>query len=284
MKGSAGGPRFDDSLEHEFDRGMREVLPGYVPLDSDLELDGGRVATRVGVGPEGQLVLALDARDRADREPDVVVLDVLDALAWARGHRALLARHLAEPDPQAPAIDASAEPLVVLVCDDVSPGVARRLEALPRASVLLLERRVLASSGARSSFLVPVVAGAPVPPDDALESAADAARAATGFLERLDEERHRRADELLRRLRRLDEELACAGAETGLRWSYRGTELCELGEDARGLVGRVAGLEEPHLLGADDALETFLDAALARYLRLSRELEEGVGGLAASPG
>lgn len=262
MKERDGEAESGAARADELDRGLAEVLPGYVPLDRDLALDPGRAASRVGVDTEGRLVLVLEG---SGGESDALALAVLDALAWATEHRALLVRHLAVP-----ALKPDSDPLVVLVCDQVPPRLAQRLEALSGRSVLLLERRELSTAGARSSYLVPH-APAPSGPRPRQET-----RAASGFLERLDEERQLRADRLLRRLGRLDEALACAGGEKGLRWSFHGVEVCELGEDARGLVGRVAGLDEPLRVGADDALETFLDAAIARYLRLSRELEEAV--------
>ena len=248
------GARVEETPERDLAAGLAAALPGFTVLDRDLVLEGARRAALVATDAERRLVLVLDG---LALDEDQACLAALDTLAWARAQRELVARHLGGGT-----LDPAGEPLVVIVARALSPVLLGRLAPLFPRSLLVVERRELESARAKSAFYVPLL------PPQAVER-----RAPTGFLERLDEGLQRRADLLLRRLRRVDEALSCSGSEVGLRWSYRGAELCEVLEDARGLVGRVSGREEAVLLARDDSLESFLDLALARYLELARELE-----------
>lgn len=241
-----------------------DVLGRFTVLDRSLSLDGKLSADLVGVDPERRLVLVLvhDAEGAGSkgRPADALTLSVLDALAWARSNRELLARHL-----DATAFDSSAPPRVVVAGESLPPVFLQRIAVLCPDPVLVLERRRLASATSRSSFLVPASAsgepaGAPSPGD---------------YLDGLDDAQARRAGVVLRRLARVDEDLACTRSRSGLRWSLRGAELCEVVDDAEGagLVGRVAGQDGSVALEADESVEGFLDAALGRYLELTAEPE-----------
>jgi len=259
------GARVEGTPERDLAAGLEAILPGFAVLDRDLVLDGGLRAALVAADAQRHLVLVLDALALSE---DQACLAALDALAWARAQRELVARHVGGG-----ILDPSGEPRVVLVARAFSPLLLGRLAPLVPRSLLVVERRELESARARSAFYVPWVPPALAEPDPP-----------AGFLERLDEGLQRRADLLLRRLRRVDEALSCSGSQAGLRWSLRGTELCEVLEDPRGLVGRVSGRAEAVLLARDEALEVFLDLALARYLELARDLEpQAVAGVLGAP-
>lgn len=245
------------------DDAIAEVLPGYMTLDRDLLLDNGLTASLVGLDGERRLLLVLESARMISPEEEDLVLLVLDALAWALAHRGLLARHLGGE-----AIDIDAPPRIVLVCDEIRPAVLRRLGALPSACIQLFERRELCTSGARSTYLLPM--GPKEPESRELSSAAPA----KGFLGGLEDEERKLAELLFRRIDRLDEALECTGGESGIRWLLAGDEICDLATGPDGLIGTVPGEELDMVLAGELDVDHFVEAMLLRYLSMGQGLSE----------
>ena len=245
------------------DDALAEVLPGYMTLDRDLILEHGLTASLVGLDGEGRLLLVMESARMISLEGDDLVLVALDALAWALAHRGLLARHVGGE-----AIDIDAPPRIVLVCDEIRPAVLRRLGALPSSCIQLFERRELCTSGARSTYLLPV--GPKEPELRELSSAAPA----KGFLGGLDDEERRLAELLLRRIDRLDETLECTGGESGIRWLLAGDEICDIATGPDGLIGTVPGEEIDMVLSGELDVDQFVEAMIVRYLSMGQGLGE----------
>lgn len=242
-----------ESLRSQLEAGLREALPGIVIVDRDLAL-GARVdADLVALDGDGRLVLVLLL---AGWEPlpgtDRVVLATLDALAWARAQRELVARHLGDDR-----LRSELDPRVVLVAESFAPEVLERLACLGPGAVRLLEVRALRSAGSCSTFLCPVG-----------EVAAGASDDPADFLDGLDEDPRALANLLVSRLERVDEEVECAPDDRGLRFSFHGTPLCHLSAVGGHLRGHLPGGEAPMPFRKEGDLDGFVDAALARYVEL----------------
>jgi hypothetical protein len=238
------------SSEASLEAQLAEALPGFEALDRDLVLGDVR-ADLVGCFGDGRLALV----HRVDQTGGEVVTAALDLLAAAREHTPFLARHLGAR-VEAPA------PLVVIVAAQVDERSARRLSALGPDTVRLLELRAITSARASSTFLVPhgtearPAGGAVL--GERLADLAEPARA--------------RVEVLLERLRRIDEELGAATTDAGLEWRWRGRLVCAL-QVVEGEAQALVTGGEPRGLGSDDALETFVDGALARWSALVEEAE-----------
>lgn len=246
---------------------LRQVVPGLEVLDRRLDLGGGTHAEVVGVESSGRLVLALWSAPGGDgdRGEDRALLDVLDALAWARDNCDLLALHLHRAELSA------ADPLVVVVGDSFSERYLGRLASIDPGAARVFERRAIESARGRSTYLVPVNGGAPLVAD------------ADTFLDRLDESLLPLAELLRERLAHVDDQVVCSADEESLRWSLGGTELCEIVDGDGRLVGRVPEGGPSIELSNDAEQERFLESALRRYVDLFDPVEALIGDVELIP-
>lgn len=229
-----------------FEAQLAEALPGFEALDTDLVLGDVR-ADLVGRLGDGRLALVCRV---ACADADAVGA-ALDLLAAAREHTPFLARHLGAR-VEAPS------PLVVVVAARIDERAGRQLVALGPETVRLLELRAITSTSAETSFLAPYGSearpGGPVVFGDRLADLGELTRA--------------RIEVLIERLRRVDEELNLGSTDEGLEWRWRGRLVCALQVNEGEAHALVTG-EEPRGLTSDDALESFVDAALGRWAALS---------------
>jgi hypothetical protein len=246
-------PPLDDVLQ-DFEAALCEVVPGLDVVDRGLEL-GGKVVEVVGVDDAGRLVLAR----LAEEDPDAAVLAALDVLRAAQAELGPLARHLGHA-----AVDSGLAPRLVLVAERIAPEVRGRLGLLGEERLLLCEVRELKSARGAATYLVPLA------PDPA-PARAPAGAGAERFLAALEDGQRATAGLLVRRLRRVDGEVQCAPAASGLEWRFRGATLCRLRRAAGGLEASVPPGGAPLELVGPEQVDLLLDAALRRYVALLEE-------------
>jgi len=270
MQAKRGGlvPQDLERLREGLSSALAEALPDLEPVDRQLELGEGLEAELVAVDAAGRLVLVLLVPGEGDAAP----LAALDALAFARANRALLAAHLG-----AASLRPDLAPRVVLVAEGFSPQLVARLEGLQPDSVRCFDRRVLASSRGRRVYLVPVSparAGEPSPisSDPGI------------FLAALDATRRPLGELLVRRIARIDEQLACTALARSASWRLGNELLGSLAQVEDSLEGH-APPHAPRRIESEADAEGFLEQVLGRYLELfGGSLSAGPRSLAGPPG
>jgi len=244
-------PRPEGGVLDALSIGLEEVLPGIEVLDRDLSFDGGH-ADLAAVDGAGRLVLV----QLADKDADRAALDALDALAFARRHAEVLARHLGSrrlrPDlePKLVVITASTD-------ERVCERLGQRLAPLLDGDLELFGIRAVRSRRGERSYLHPLVAA---------ESAAGGlARSPEAFLGDVSEELRPLALALVGRMTRLDDELQVEASRRTLSWRFRGHELARLERRTAGLVGRIPDQEEL-AVQVDGDLDRFVEGAMGRLV------------------
>lgn len=244
----------DAPLREAVNHGLGEVYPDLEIVDRELELRRGLHAEVVGVDANGGLVLVLIHGGDDDR----AVLNVLDALAFADRHRDLMVGHLriGRLDP-----DAGAQ--AILVGRSFSSGVVERLGCLESGRVRLVEVRSLRSARGERSYLIPregsASTGRRVDPSghDVLP-----------FLSALGSSLRPVAQLLLRRIERLDDQLACEASEQRIRWLLEGSELVVVERTEVGMEARVGGSGPRRPVRDTLTVECLLDDVLNGYVGL----------------
>ncbi len=245
-------------LEPALEAGLAGAFPGLEILDRNLKLGDGATADIIGVDGDGRLVLVLFT-DGDGPEP---VLAALDALAYARDTRELLARHFAGHN-----VAPDREPTVVLVADAFSPLLVQRLYPLLGGALHLFEVRELESAGRAASYLVPVG------PEPEFAPTPRAVNKDT-FLAGLPEDLRETATAVVRRMDRVDTNLACTATDNAIEWRYDGQLLCTLARVDGGLEGAPSNTGPAMGIAGPSEVDALVDQALARYVDV---LEEASG-------
>ncbi len=242
------------------DRGDREVLShslrqafaGLEILDEDLEIGAGRSAEWVGVDGGGRLILMLWLRDESDAE----MLRVLDAIAFLRRNAPLLASHYGTSH-----VSRSDDHQVAVITLAPTPRMLDRLQGFRSDGVTVLELRRLKARSGEQTYLVPVDVAShrlePVP-----------VRGLEDFLHALPVDARGLADNLARRIQRMDDDIDCLATETGLTWRLGPDALCGLGLEETGLQGSVPGTSSAWSIATGQDAEAFLEGVLTLYVSL----------------
>ena len=240
--------------------GLQQVLSGFQVLDRELTFDAGGRVDLAGADDEGRLTLVLLAED-ADR----AALEVLDALAFARGHAELVARHLGEA--AGARVSTDLPPRLIVVSPDGDERLLRRLAPLrvgtdpESGGVELFGVRTVRSRGGERSYLVPLEPAA-------IGTPADTRRPEELFLESLAEGERALAQTLLARMARLDESLVLSARRERLAWRYERETLVRLDAREGTLFASVGPHHEARPLGGAPGLERLIESALGRLVQL----------------
>jgi hypothetical protein len=81
-------------------------------------------------------------------------------------------------------------------------------------------------------------------------------------------------DDVVRRVARIDDEIACELRHDGVRWSFRGRELCALAVSRERLAAAVAEAQDEIALEEPRHVETFLDRVVRAHLRTLDSADE----------
>ena len=246
-------------------------------LDHGLKV-AGTVVDLVGLDGEGRLVLGLLGSGSADD-----ATTALKALAFVRRRGGELAEHLGRTIERA-----ASRARVVLVAEAATRELCDLVAPLEVAGVELFETHIIESHrGARTFVSTVSVDGAGSIQAD--EPPAQEASSAPSQRERPDEEHaggvaeavertDRLAQDLIRRIERLDDRLDVRRSATLIRWSLAGHDLCSLdlgGDRPRGGLGQA---EAQHELTDAAAVETFLQGVMERFLVLADDPPLADGG------
>ncbi len=231
---------------------LRQLHPGLELVDADLDLGEGRRADLVALVPAGRLFLVL----LVEGGGDAPILCALEAVAFCQRNRGLFGAHLDNPrvDPELPA-------QVLLVAERFEQRLLERMPGISPERVRCLEVRRVASRRGERLYLVPA----------ALPETAAAAPDPSGtraLLRALTPEGVTLAEDLLRRLERIDPELARRGDGGGVALDFEGEPLSSLRAANGVLQGRVG----PHgtwlpLPTSSDANQ-FLEEVLRHFRHL----------------
>ncbi len=197
--------------------------------------------------------MTLVRRVEEEEVGDEAFAALVDLVAAARSHATLLSRHVGSGADSIP-------PRIVLIVETLDERTSSRLEALIPDTVSVLEVRKIESEKAQSSFLVGRE-------ELVSDESPDIARRG---VEDLDPGAQRRIQTLVDRLDRVDAELVMETTDDGLEWHWRDHAICVLsveGSRPRLCVPDI----EARLLEDDEALETSLEGAIARWMTVSGE-------------
>ncbi len=236
------------------ERELVTAFPQAQVVDRELEIAAGRTIDLVAVDAHGRLLLI----SLVQGDGDASLLLALDALAFVRRNRDVLAHHLGYPQPRS-----EGPPLAVLVAERFSDALLARLEGLDPDRLRCLEIRTVASQTRTGTYLVPVLPagerGQPVASSDPVD-----------FLEQVPPERRDVAELLLRRLVRVDERLEATVVDHSLTFRQGGELLCTLTLAGGAIGARVATREHTHDIGAPADIDSFLEEVLGRTHELIR--------------
>jgi len=262
-KGSAKSVGPLDVVERE----LVTAFPQVQVLDRELEIAEGRSVDLVAVDAHGRVLLI----SLVQGDGDAALLLALDALAFARRNRDVLAHHLDHPQLQL-----DGPPLAVLVAERFSDALLARLEGLDPERLRCLEIRTLASQARKGTYLVPVLPagerGRPVATSDPAD-----------FLDQVPPERRELAELLLRRLVRVDERLEPTVVDHSLTFRLDGELLCTLTLMSGKIGARVAGREHTHDVAGTADVDPFLEEVMARTHELIRVADDPLVQTALDP-
>jgi hypothetical protein len=220
------------------------VVPGIEILDRDLVFDDGGRADLAAVDPNGNLYLVL----LADGDADTVVLDALDALAFAEKNAVLLARHLRRKR-------AIRSTQVLVICLEQDERLFVRFLPLLSRGVGLYRIRTLKSASGEHSYLVPW--GKP-----------EGRSSVEGFVQALSSDHAGLVHSLVDRISRLDAELEPQAVNGSLVWRADGVDLLRL--EARDDAIETTLMQEgyPRRLASQEDVEDLTERALQRLVSL----------------
>ncbi len=231
---------------------LRASHPGLELIDADLDLGESRRADLVGVDPAGRLVLVL----MVEGAGDAPILGALDGVAFCVRNRGLLGAHF-----ESTRVDPELPPQVLLVAERFEEHLLARMLGLSGDSVRCLEVRRVTSRRGERVYLVPPVLPGPTPgaPDGS---------ATRALLRALSPEAASLAEDLLRRLDRVDSDLGRQADGSGVAIAFQGEPLCSL----RAVHGVLQGRVGPHgpllpLPTRSDAAQ-YLEEVMARFRHL----------------
>ena len=236
------------------ERELATAFPEAEIVDRELEVADGRAVDLVGVDAHGRLLLV----SVVESASDAPLLLALDALAFARRNREVLAHHLAHPR-----LRRDAPPIAVLVSEQFSESLLARLEGLDPDRLRCFEIRRVASKEREGTYLIPVL-----PAGERGESLASHDPAQ--FLAQVPPERRELAELLFRRLARVDESLELTVVAHSATFRLEGQLLCTVSSVAGGLEGRVAGSDHAHRVASSPEVGVFLEEVMARTDELIR--------------
>lgn len=209
----------------------------------------------LGVDGAGRLVLVLclepDAGDAASL--------ALDALAFARARATALVRHL-----NAPRLRSPLTAVVWLVAREFSTDERVRLQRLEPGAVRLFECVCIESQRSVSDYLLEASV--------ANEAAAAAAvnpttvPAASGPLAALAPNLRDLAEGVIRRVEHLDDDLEATRTADSIVWRFQDEFVCSLSLVGGELSGAVPGGGFDGPITGPEGVESFLGAAVQRYL------------------
>lgn len=229
--------------------GLEEIVPGIEVLDRDLVFDEGGRADLAAVDPSGRLYLVL----LADGENDRIVLDALDAYAFAEANRELLARHLRRPRI------ALRDTQVIVICLEADDRLLSRLRPLLAHGIGLFRVRMLKSASGEHSYLVPW--GAP-------ERDVRGRGGVDAFLERLPAGLLPLTRTLIERMQRLDAELEPGAEGEALVWRAGGEVVVRVTSRGDMLQAQVTPEDHGRRLRSEDDLEDLTERTLERLLEV----------------
>jgi hypothetical protein len=230
-----------DALCERVVRVLSERAARVEVLDRDLRLDGERTADFVGVESDGRLVIGVVS----EVGDEALFLAAISALIFARANVAALVQHL-----RATGLRAELDPRVMAIALRFEVGTLARLRTLDPAAVHAFELRIVESRRGRSDVLAPLIA-----------------RAETGVLE-VHGMPAPLAEQLARRIARIDGELTRTAAGEVVQWRWHGHTLCTVTSEAGVLEGAIVGVPRSFALNDESDCGAFLDAVTRRYLTL----------------
>jgi len=242
----------EEARRERLAEGLTDVYPDLTILDDALEVGGGRIVDLVGVDGRGRLVLV----QRVGETDEPALFGLVSAAAFAQANRDLLVNHLGAVRTT------TSPPLAVLVAEHVTPAFVECLNVLRPDLVRVFEECSIASARAgRKAYLRSVYPPAPL---DRPQPIPDVAR----FVRALPVDLRPRADELVRRIARIDDEAECVVSEKAVTWTLEGRLLgTVLFEDGH-LVGRVPPSSQTVRLTGRRECEDFLAQVLQRCVGL----------------
>lgn len=243
------------ALERACELGLREHLPGLEIVDRHLELGGARPVDLLGVDGAGRPILIVFS----DGVSGDAALSALEAVAFARNHAELIARHAGSLRKGAAAASARV-PLAVLIAEAFSPRLVEQLAVVSARELALFEVTMLKGES-RSSVGFRAVASRP--------SLASLERTLEQFLAALPPEERSLADLLARRLARLDERIELSCGEDSILWRLGEREVCRLDRAAAGWLAWVDADSFPIQARSD------FTPLLDRVVRGSFEIDDG---------
>jgi len=242
----------------DLESGLAEALPGLRIVDRELSLGESFIADLVGIDATGRLTLVLVSSEDGVE----LVLATLDALAYAREHFELIAKHLGQRE-----LRSDLEARVVLIAESFSPQVVSRLSPLLGAQLMMFERRALTSTNSSAAYLVsvdqPGVRGARLATSDSED-----------FLRELPQELRETADLVITRLQRIDGDLVFAPTPEGLQWRTDTDVLCTLRTPGNQLEATINPDGSTHTIQSGSEIDRFLEEALSRYVEMGEDGHE----------
>jgi len=242
-----------------FSEELSGLLEGWRYVDSDVRVDGELVAELVGRVAE-RLVFV---HHLTGKKSEIIAEAMKRVSSAAKDARRLARQYRAGVD---------APPLVLIIVEGKTKGLAQQLGALCPDPVMLFAERRLATAGRRARFLEELTPPSAPSPPQPQETEARAQ-------ERAPETSPARPtwDGVIARLDRIDSRLERVGAEDEARWMHGDEVLTCVALDADGnMFGRIGTDGVQHSLSSDRALEVFLDWVLAHHVELC-EAQEGEG-------
>jgi hypothetical protein len=249
------------------ERELATAFPQARVVDRELEIAEGRSIDLVAVDAHGRVLLVSLVQEGGDAS----LLLALDALAFVRRNRDVLAHHLDHPP-----LRSEGPPLAVLVAERFSDALLARLEGLDPDRLRCLEIRTVASQSRTGTYLVPVLPagerGQPVATRDPVD-----------FLDQVPPERRDVAELLLRRLVRVDERLDPTVVDHSLTLRLDGELLCTLTLVSGEIGARVAGRDHTHTIAAPADIDPFVEEVLGRAHELIRTGDDPMVDVALDP-
>ncbi len=265
-------PEQPESVTVAVGRLLTAGYPGIELLDQDLVFGRKRKIPFVGVDGAGRLVLVLcmqpDVEDAASL--------VLDVLAFARARAGALARHLSSPRLRTPLV-----PVVWVIGRELSTAERMRLERLEPGAVSAFELVRIESQRHVGEYLIeaPLFAPPSSPPSTlATQASAAGPSSLSTALDMLPQALRELAEGVIRRVEHLDDDLDAVRSADGMAWRFQDEVVCSLSFAGGVLAGIVPGGDFDGTLRGPGDVESYLGAAVQRYLALL-----GHGNLIAVP-
>ena len=264
-------PEHSESVTAATGRLLAAGHPGIELLDQDLVFGRKRKIPFVGVDGAGRLVLVLCVQPDVE---DTAAL-VIDALAFARSRSAALARHLSSTRLRTPLVA-----VAWVIGRELSSAERLRLERLEPGAVSAFELVRIESQRHVGDYLIeaPLASWTPGPPFGAPSPGPAAPSSLPTALDVLPQALRELAEGVIRRVEHLDDDLDAVRSTDGIAWRFQDEVVCSLSFAGGALAGAVPGGQFDGALRNPGDVESYLGAAVQRYLSLL-----GHGNLIAVP-